>query len=853
VRWFLVLLLTVCTAPVFAQSSAPGSVQYPPTSVPPGFPSPSQAPIPQFPGNTTKAASIAPLNTQPLTIAPPEYAPPVDELGPNDIGLEDADSVYLDSEDNATVKGNVRLRYRTYTLYCDQAQINADTGIGVLNGHVRLISDDKKVTVTSLSPDSRLTLNMRTGVYDVIGGSAVIAPSDLPSVTGLALPIRLYGGDIQDNPRFIDARDTSATTCNFATPHYFFRAHNTIIIPGKRLIARDVTLYRRNRKVITIPYLLFPLDDRYAHEGLVPQVGVDSQEGYFAKFAVPYVLVGAAVGILRLDLMSKEGVGTGFIQSFTTSGSHSAGGSLTTVSSGNQVSSGPSTTAPSSAGSSLIGLTTQNGGTVQLYHLADNGGGLDTTTGSLADNQLLFHNVRLAIDSQFQNDSYLSSESQSNAISSQFTLGRAVKGADTTFSTNLQQSDYGLGTSRTITSSLDQNNNVSNTTDVDVKLDYSQFDSPSYGNIRGSSQDTLATTLDVTSHPKGYQIELTTNTFSATSSGSAGIISGGVQKLPELNIQSVPSPTNELLPHLLPALSKYILDFGDFKETVDNTQDERLQLGLDTGNNVIKHKAVTNSYSGSFLQSLYSDNTAQYILQDQVGSTYAFQKQSTVGLEYSYLRPYGYTPFLFDETGTYNNVNANINYQPTKRFLATVSSGFDIGQDHSVDGEPAAPWLDINGQIEYRIDSRFINVLTGSYDPNRGMLFNVTDSTRVTLPWGFGFNSAANYVPQSDRFSAVNADLNVPWITDKREQAGYTLRALAGYDGFTDQITYDGFELTRTWHDWELSGIYQNNTNSTVPGSSFYINFRLKAFPGFEPFGVGQFGQGLDTGTGQVY
>jgi hypothetical protein len=308
-----------------------------------------------------------------------------------------------------------------------------------------------------------------------------------------------------------------------------------------------------------------------------------------------------------------------------------------------------------------------------------------------------------------------------------------------------------------------------------------------------------------------------------------------------------------LLPRLLPALTKYILDIGDFKETVDNTQDMRVEFGLDTGNNVHSHKALSTNAAGSFLQSFYSDNTARYILQNQLGATYKFQRQSTLGMTYSYLRPYGYTPFLFDESGTYNNVNVNLSYQPSKRFLATISTGFDIGQDHSEFGLPATPWLNINGQIQYRIDKRLLTVFTSSYDPNTGMLFNVSDTTRISLPWGLAFNSALNYVPQSNRFSNVNGDLDLPWITDKREQAGYTLRAIAGYDGLTDQITYDGFEVTRSWHDWELSAIFQNNTQSTVPGSSFYLNFHLKAFPGFEPFGVGQFGQGLDTGIGQVY
>ena len=847
-------MLLLAASPVMAQSttstanSAADLSQNPPSSTPPGLPSPSQAQIP--PLQHVSAAPTNPLGPTSV-IAPPAFEPPVDELGPNDIGLETADSAQMDNDGITTVNGNVSLRYRTYTLYCDNATINTDTGIGALTGNVRLRSDDGKVVVNSLAKNSKLTLNLRSGVYDVIGGSAVIAPSDLPSLTGLALPIRLYGGDIEDTPRFIDARDTSVTTCDFASPHYFFKARSTIIIPGKRLIARDVTLYRRHHKVITIPYLLFPLDNRYARQGITPQVGYDQEEGYFAKFAVPYVLAASAVGILRLDLMSQAGVGTGLTQSFTTGGGRQGNGAQ---SNGNAPTIGPTiSTAGQSYATGTSGLTSGNGGQVQIYHVNDSSAGLNTTTGSLTDNQLLFHNVRLSVDTQFQNDSYQSSLGQSNAISGLFTVSRAVRGASTTLNTNVQQSDYGDGTSRTITSSFDESNALSSITNMDLKLNLSQFGTPGIGDAAGTYQQTLATNLDITSHPKGYQLELLTNTFNASASGSSGLISGGVQRLPEINVQSVPSTTDRLLPQLLPALSKYILDIGYFKETLDNAEDMRMQLGLDLGNNQHQAKAVTTSFSGSFLQSLYSNNTAQYILQNQMGATYSFQKHSSFGADYSYLRPYGYTPFLFDESGSYNNVNVNLNLQPTNRFEATFSSGFDIGADHEIDGVPGTPWIDINGQVQYRIDKRLLNVLTGSYDPNRGMLFNVADTTRVTLPWGLAFNSALNYVPQSARFSNVNGDLVVPWITDKREQAGYTIRALAGYDGLTDQITYKGLEVTRSWHDWELSGIYQSNDQNLAPGSSFYLNFRLKAFPGYEPFGVGQFGQGLDTGIGQVY
>jgi hypothetical protein len=848
----LLLLVLVAAAPAGAQSVANGAIQTTNPALPPGLPSPSLAPIP---------ASLSPIpgirkNARPMGVAPRTAGTPTNELGPNDIGLDNADQILMDEDTGVdTITGNVQVRYRTYMLTADQAVVDTDSGVATFTGRVRLESDDKSVSVRSRSVHSSLVLHLRQGTYSVYDGSAVIAPSAIPSVTGLLLPLRLYGGDINGASHLIDAKDTSVTTCDFASPHYFFTARSTTIIPGKRLIARHVTLYRRHKKIVTIPYLVFPLDDRYLREGLTPQVGEDEQEGYFVKFATPYVLTGTAPGILRLDLMSKMGVGTGFDQDFSTGGSQPVAKPLPSQEIGAAAGTPTSGVLPNSQTSNIgiFGTNSLQGGTLQIYHLADSSLGTNSTTGSFTDSQRLFHNIRLSIDTQFQNDSYLSSLTTSNALSGQFAVSRTVPGAETSLTANVQQSDYGLGTSRTITSAISEQNVLSKITTSTVKVDFDNFSSPSIDGLPGTSQDSLATSLDITSHPKGYQMELLTNTFNAESSNGTSTVTGGVQRLPELTLQSVPTPTDQLWPRLLPALTKYILDLGDFKETTDNTQDLRAEMGLDIGDNRHTYKLLQTAVSGSVLQSFYSDNTARYVLQDQVQETYNFQKLSSFGATYSYLRPYGYTPFLFDETGSYNNANFNLNYQMTKRLLTTLSSGFDFGDDHSMYGLPATPWLDINGQIEYKIDSRLLNVLTGSYDPNRGLLFNAADTTRITLPWGLAFNSALNYVPQSGKFSNINGDLDLPWIVDPKEQAGYRLRVLAGYDGLTDTFNYQALELTRSWHDWEISGIYNDNADSLTPGKSFYINFRLKAFPGFEPFGVGQFGQGLDTGTGQVY
>jgi hypothetical protein len=86
----------------------------------------------------------------------------------------------------------------------------------------------------------------------------------------------------------------------------------------------------------------------------------------------------------------------------------------------------------------------------------------------------------------------------------------------------------------------------------------------------------------------------------------------------------------------------------------------------------------------------------------------------------------------------------------------------------------------------------------------------------------------------------------------RNEDAGYRVRAIGGYKGITSKFDYKGLELTRSWHDYEFNLIYQDTPEGLRPGTTFTLNFRLKAFPAYEPFATGQYGQALDTGIGQT-
>ncbi len=75
---------------------------------------------------------------------------------------------------------------------------------------------------------------------------------------------------------------------------------------------------------------------------------------------------------------------------------------------------------------------------------------------------------------------------------------------------------------------------------------------------------------------------------------------------------------------------------------------------------------------------------------------------------------------------------------------------------------------------------------------------------------------------------------------------------MAGWNGVTDQFDYIQCMLTRDLHCWEASLVFVDQ-GGFYRDQSVMLNLRIKAFPFFRNFGVGTFGEALDTSVGQVY
>lgn len=725
--------------------------------------------------------------------------------------LENADSLTQTVAGQWVARGNVRLHYRDYEMVADRADIDTDRGIVTFSGNVVLHGPNSEDVYGG--PKGTVTINTNANTYEVTNAGAIIRKEALE--VGILEPLYVSGGEISGRPDFIDARDSDFTTCDFPSPHYFFKAREVYVLPGKRLVGRHVTLYRRNRALVTLPYFFIPLDKRVSRQTLFPVIGQSPDEGYYAKFAVAYLLTKSLPGILQIDLMQKKGIGTGFTQDY---GSNS---------------------------NLYHGV-----GAVSLYHLKDQSLGADNFNGSLSHHQK-FGTFDVAFNGQFQQNSYYLSDSRSKSISDQLNVTRNVGNLSDTLTANQMITDYGTGRSQTLTSALSQSFRPTQNENLQLRFNLTDTATSVAG---ASSTDTeqLDSNIEYDQRNKTYDFTFTANKYTQLKSTLGGQFFGGLERLPEVRLATDPERLS-FLRRYLPNSAKLDFAIGDYIEPSTSTNLKRLHFGVDTGLTTIKvTKGQTLDLGGSYLQRFYSDDTAQYILTERTAYKIGFGKKSSVNLGYNYLRPYGYTPFQFDFSGNTNLASLNFNYQETRTFQLTATSGYDFNAARETTFGTPTPWQTLSVQSLWKPSNSFGVRSSTAFDPNHGQLVDLTNNFQIKGSDAFSVYLGTRYAPQQHEFANLNGQLDWTIITDRKEDAGYRVRAIGSYNGYTKQFEYQGLALTKLWHDWETSVIYQNNTLGATPGPTFTFNINLRALPSYEPFSIGNYGQAIDTGLGST-
>ncbi len=700
-----------------------------------------------------------------------------------------------DFEKELVFTGAPKLTYRGQTITGDSIRFNPKTkAYRVENLH------------TALSPDflqGRITSNL------FLSGESIFGHRRQP----------LFGEDME------------ATTCILPElQHYLIRAGEIKLEPGKRLTLRGATFYFFGKRIITLPTFIIPLDrdPKRIHASHLPYVGRSVDEGWFAKSAFDYALADRAPGIFRFDLMEKKGVGLGVDQAWN-----------------------------------LL----KSAGLFTLYAIPTSGLSKNLS-GRLSNRQNIGGGQTITLDNDFQRNSYLALPA-TTTINTRTGYSRVWEGLNTTLNVSRQSTDSGGSAfsgathSQSMAANFAQGVQLGQNTNLNLNADYSQYATSSAAlagtggqTTGGFSQRTeqFATRFQADQRASNYLLQISGNKSLPIGKQNQQSFFGGVEKLPEVTLSNYRF-TQGLLARLPATIT---ISAGKYTEgaftpgsstgagTGGTISTERAIAGFDiTGQRVPLTRTTDLNLSGGFQQFFYGEGSAQYILRNNTTLSQRWGHKSGVNFNYTYQRPYGGSPFRFDQQGQFHALNADAGWLDDRRLQLSARVGYDFSQASF--GGLKTPWQTVSANLLVRpVDWARSRTLL-SFDPNSGKFISATTDLRFRGRNDFSLDLVGRYDPRVHKFGQINSYLNLPIGSLWR------VIALVQYNGYLSRFESRNLQITRSWDCLEASLVYIDNPFGFRNDKQVFFNIRIKAFPFFQRFGVGQFGQAIDTGVGDTF
>lgn len=738
---------------------------------------------------TPAPAAPVPVTSQPVQGPPATGAPAAPTTPPltQSLPAEGAtDEVTVDADwygilaDRTTLlaRGNVTLAAQGFTLKAQEVEGNLETGLFTARGGVSLEGQGERVTAQEMS------YNVKTREWSTAAARAATQPQPLVS------PLYLSAREVKGESGIITAGPVGFTTCDLEVPHYHFAARRLTFVPGRRLVAERASLYLGKHRVFTWPRLVVPLrrySERGAHYNLVPQAGQNNVEGLYLKTAYNYALGGDNLGTARLDLMSKRGVGVGLDQAYR------------------------------------LGSGTGN---LVIYGLLQKAAGGKELTGSLRHQQRIF-GLQATLNSEIRQNSYLfapGSSTSSHSVS--FTRTRPSASSSLTF--RLEGNHGSFGSYRR--QSLDFGHQQRfGSTSAGLNLGYFDSSTP------GLPQSELNTRVRLNSPLRPGNLTLVYDRRDALKTPPGGLKFASLERLPEVTLATGGSRFRTGLFHYLPGT--VALGYGSFHEEPTGVSETRAAVEVRPDPRRLRMGSTEVALAGGLRQMLYGNGGAQYILDGTANWVTHVGRANALQLNYTYLKPNGYTPFRFDDPGQYNTLSGGFVHRDD-RLRVSLTTGYDLR------GGPFR-WQDATLRVWGRPSESLLLLAATSFDVNHSRFRDVVNEMRLRAG-DFRLDLGTRYQPQASRFATIRWRLQTPFIS------GWRLETLGGYNGIAKRFDYRVLRITRDHHDWQTSLAYVEERGFRVE-RGFRLMFHLKAFPIFDDLAVGQYGQALSTDVGEVY
>jgi len=674
--------------------------------------------------------------------------------------------------------GGAKVEYRGYDITADEIVGDLSTEIFEASGHVHVQGVDAEVT------GARVKVSYHDKTYVAYDSESQLQPPLFQG--GLLAPLYVKAPESFGSQREIFAFDSDSTTCDLPDPHFYIKSKSADIRPNTRAIFRKLTLNVLGRNLLSLPYLSLPLNQptyRY-----IPEFGRNPQDGYFVKTRYGIPLDNPANNLdARFDYFQKRGNAIGGDYSY--------------------------------AGKALSGL-------LSVYALA--GAGHMLNLNSQHQQQFKWGTVGLDASYQQDNEGFApDSKILSTRLQAAFPQGRS----SSRFSFYRTTNSSGDFTSKSQTVSIGDTRIYSPT--LRSNLDVSMVSN------EGGTVKNQQVTVNLTGDD---DLKQAIAHFQYQRAIPVGTVENFFNSSDQTPVVSLASDSSRLLgKHALPNLPfTTALSLGEYVDAASNDHITRSAFDFGFQRTDTSQRRSHLMMDGRFRQGMYSDDTAQYTLTYNATASYALGRDTGLNLRYNYLRPYGFSPLVMDQTGKTNLISGDLSVRPFRPFLIGVQGGYDL---EALRQGTQTPYQFVGVRTEYTPAQWFSLRALSNYDPIQQIWNNV----RVDLAYrpGSTFVSiGSQYDGQRKVWGSTSIFVN--GFTAGRLKTS----ALIQYNGYTKKFETQHFSFVYDLHCAEAVLEVLDNQTGFNPGRQVMFFLRLKALPFQSPFGVGSFGQALGTGGG---
>ena len=581
------------------------------------------------------------------------------------------------------------------------------------------------------------------------------------------------------------------TTCDLPHEHYDITAESATVLPNDKIIFRNAKFIALGHRIITLPRLAVPIKEITRNPSLIPRVGNSAEEGNYLKLGYTVAASKSNMTFLNADLMQRKGFGVGLQDYYKTGGGY---------------------------------------GGLYLYAINDRNINQTTLTGRFNHSQRL-GDIVVDLSSNLRSNSYLYAP-RSKSLDNRLSFTRNVGGAVTSLTLGQSISSVFQRTVN-LTGNLRHRQDFDSRTYLNASFDYTGYTAQSRTRARLVSQTLFS--------KRGDKFDWDLSAQKLTDLSDEAFVGkgrfGGIERLPEVSISSDTARLGHILPFNMPGRMRF--SYGRFAELPASEKDRALLDISAPGSQFPLSSTWSGLVGAGFKQFAYGDNTAQYSIDADAQLSKKFGETSTFALTYRYQRPRGYTPFRFDYVGRYNIINASLDLANSDRFKMSVIGGYNFEQKQF-------PWQDSVLRFSYQPTKSVLLYTATGYDFNRSQWRQVINQVRIRAGETFKLDLGSRYDPLSSRLAVLRGSLDTPVGAKNHVQA------IAGWNGLTNSFDYRSVKITRDLHCWEASIIFVDQ-GGFYNNRGVYFNVRIKAFPLLDSFGMGNFGQALDTSVGQVY